>query len=165
MDLLARTSTPHERSFHISILLVVVVIVVWIVIGKLDHSLWIQDFKRVSNPVPSISSNENPTHGMLLEFEIELHESDASILQPGLPVYLLSRQEYVSTVHQGTLVQTFETNKPFYFRAVCRFDTQAQDVLALPDLASNHTIRIPLSELTPLQHLARLSRTAGFTIN
>lgn len=165
MDLLARTSTPHERSFHISILLVVVVIVVWITFGKLDHSLWIQDFNRVSNPVPSISSNENSEHGMLLQFEIELHEGDTSTLQPGLSVYLLSRQKYVSTVHQGTVVQTFETNKPYHFRVVCQFDTEAQDVLALPDQASSHTIRVPMSALTPLQHLARLSRTAGFTIN
>ena len=161
MDLLARTSTPHERSFHISLLLVIVVTIAWITFGTLDHSLWIQDFKLTSGPTSSTTDGLNSEHNVFFELEFALYDDDLSVLQPGRPVYLLSGYQDVNTIFEGILVQTIETDTPQRLRAVCQFDieTNGQDTLA--SLSDGHTIRIPLGSLTPLQYLARLSRSMG----
>ena len=154
MDVLARASTPHERMIRIPLSIALVLCVVWILFGNLDHNLWIQQFSTVNEsemPGPEIFSDNGE---VILGFNVILHQDDVSFLSPGHPVFVLSKHDASTSVKQGSIVRIDTSSSRSAHRVICRIG--AEGLIPSENLADYYQLRVPLGSLSPYEYLTRL---------
>ena len=144
-----------------SLVFVIAAMVAWVAFGSIDHSLWIQDFQRISSQKTLTQDHPVVDGDAMYQFDVVLSKSDTLQLKPGLTVYLLGRRGYTNVIHEGVLVQFAERQEPHRYRVVCQFPVVSRERDAPREVVEYHTIRIPLASLTPFEYLAQRTPTRG----